>query len=99
MQTHIDLEFANGWYRFALGLEQVNELQNACGMASALSTPAFSRPRDRRRERGHPAYAAYKIADLVETVRQGLIGGKMGEVDGPRSRFRRCVQTNSSRIT
>lgn len=82
-QTHIDLEFADGEYRFALGLEQINEIQNACGdgigaiYARVLQGRVASDPTV-----GHPGYAAYKLSDIVETVRQGLIGGGQGIVDG-----------------
>jgi hypothetical protein len=31
---------------------------------------------------GHPGFAAFHVEDLVETVRQGLIGGGLGFVDG-----------------
>jgi hypothetical protein len=82
MQTHIDLYFANGAYRFALGLEQVNELQNVCGdgIGAIYARVLQGRSTDDVTV-SHPAYGAYKLADLVETVRQGLIGGGQGIVD------------------
>lgn len=82
-QTHIDLFFANGDYRFALGLEQVNELQNACedGIGAIYARVLQGRV-SADITVGHPGYAAYKMADIVETVRQGLIGGGQGLVDG-----------------
>lgn len=83
MQTHIDLAFADGEYRFALGLAQINELQNKCGAgigaiyARVLQGRVAADPTV-----GHAGYAAYRIEDLRETVRQGLIGGAQGIVDG-----------------
>lgn len=81
--THIDLEFADGEYRFALGLEQINELQNACGDGiGAIYARVLQGRVASDVAVGHPGFAAYKLADLVETVRQGLIGGGQGLVDG-----------------
>lgn len=82
MQTHIDLAFADGEYRFALGLEQIKELQNTVGdgigaiYARVLQGRVAADPTV-----GHPGYASYKLEDIVETVRQGLIGGGQGLVD------------------
>lgn len=82
-QTHIDLAFADGEYRFALGLEQINELQNTCGDGiGAIYARVLQGRVASDVNVGHPGYAAYKLADLTETVRQGLIGGKQGLVDG-----------------
>lgn len=81
-QTHIDLAFADGEYRFALGLEQINELQNACGDGiGAIYARVLQGRVASDVAVGHPGYAAYKLADLVETVRQGLIGGGQGLVN------------------
>lgn len=82
MQTHIDLAFANGAYRFALGLAQIHELQTKCktGIGAIYARVLQGRVAEDISV-GHPAYAAYHIDDLVETVRQGLIGGGMGWVD------------------
>lgn len=83
-QTHIDLFFADGEYRFALGLEQINELQNASngdGIGAIYARVLQGRVATDTSV-GHPGYAAYKLSDLVETVRQGLIGGGEGIVDG-----------------
>ena len=83
MQTSIDLEFADGQYQFALGLAQINELQNKCGDGiGAIYARVLQGRVPENIGVGHPAYAAFRIADLVETVRQGLIGGGKGMVDG-----------------
>jgi hypothetical protein len=83
MQTHIDLFFADGEYRFALGLEQINELQNKCGDGiGAIYARVLQGRVNGDVGAGHPAYAAYNLADLDETIRQGLVGGRQGIVDG-----------------
>lgn len=83
VQTHIDLEFADGTYRCALGLEQLHELQTKCkiGIGGLYARVLQGRvPEDI--SVGHPGYAAFHIDDIRETVRQGLIGGGQGLVDG-----------------
>lgn len=82
MQTHIDLAFADGAYRFALGLAQIHELQTKCkaGIGAIYARVLQGRVSEDI-SIGHPAYAAYHVDDLVETVRQGLIGGGVGWVD------------------
>lgn len=80
--THIDIAFADGTYRFALYLEQIRELQDKCkaGIGAIYARVLQGRVADDITV-GHPAYAAYYLDDLVETVRQGLIGGGVGWVD------------------
>lgn len=83
MQTHIHLAFADGRYKFALGLEQINELQNKCGVGiGALYARVLQGRVSGDIATGHPGFAAYYQADLIETARQGLIGGGEGLVDG-----------------
>lgn len=83
MQTHVDLAFADGTYRFALGLAQIHELQLKCkiGIGGLYARVVQGRMADDVSV-GHPAYGAYHVDDLIETVRQGLIGGEYGLVDG-----------------
>lgn len=83
MQTHIDLLFADGTYRFALLLDNIRELQMKTGIGiGGLYARVLQGRVPEDVAVGHPAYAAYRIEDLIETVRQGLIGGAMGWVDG-----------------
>lgn len=81
-RTHIDLRFADGTYRFALGLEQIREIQRASGIGigAVYARVLQGRVTDDVTV-GHPAFAAYHLEDLVATVKQGLIGGAMGWVD------------------
>lgn len=83
VQTHIDLAFADGTYRFALGLAEIHELQTKCkvGIGGLYARVLQGRVRDDI-EVGHPGYAAYHLEDLVETVRHGLIGGGTATVNG-----------------
>lgn len=83
MQTHIDLKFADGEYRFALGLAQIHELQTKCGAGiGAIYARVIQGRHADDISVGHPAYAAYHVDDVRETIRQGLIGGGEGMVDG-----------------
>lgn len=82
MQTHIDLPFADGEYRFALGLAQIHELQTKCGTGiGAIYARVLQGRVPDDPSVGHPAYAQYHVVDLIETIRQGLIGGGEGRVD------------------
>lgn len=83
MQTHIDLKFADGEYKFALGLAQIQEIQRACdaGIGAVYARVLQGRVASDVTV-GHSGYAAYRLEDIVETVRQGLIGGGEGLVDG-----------------
>ncbi len=82
-QTHLVSEFADGKYRFALGLEQIEEIQTRCkaGIGEVYARVLQGRVAGDM-EVGHPAYAMYRHEDLLETIRQGLIGGGEGMVDG-----------------
>lgn len=83
MRTAIDLQFANGAYSFKLGLAQIRELQEATKTGiGALYARVLQGRMGERLEEGHPAFGAYHVDDLRETVRQGLIGGAQGMVDG-----------------
>lgn len=83
MQTHVDLSFADGEYRFALGLAQIHELQTKTGVGiGALYARVLQGRVPGELDAGHPGFAAYHMVDLVETIRQGLIGGGEGRVNG-----------------
>lgn len=85
----IDLDFADGRYTFALPLVRIKELQAKCG---APGPPVgvgliFNRLLKGCLEiKGQiimaPAAAEFHVEDIVETLRQGLIGGATGLVDG-----------------
>ncbi len=83
MKTAIDLQFADGAYSFKLGLAQIRELQEktGAGIGALYARVLQGRMGDGLAD-GHPAFAAFHVDDVRETVRQGLIGGKQGRVDG-----------------
>lgn len=84
-QNFIDLEFADGEYRFALGLAQIDELQTKCGAGIGEIHGRIIRGAARGPNGSvvlHPASAGFRVEDLFETIRLGLIGGNSGEVDG-----------------
>jgi hypothetical protein len=88
METSISLEFADGEYLFALGLKQINEIQNACdaGIGAVFARVAHGMFHRKAAEGevvfGDPMQSAYRMEDLTAVIRQGLIGGGRGTVDG-----------------
>lgn len=84
MQSTIELDFADGFYDFALTLPQINELQTKCGIGiGGLYARVFKGAV--LGENGAavmlPHLAEFHILDIVETIRQGLIGGGRGLVN------------------
>lgn len=82
-QTWIELPFADGKYLFKLGLGQIAELEAKC---EAGIGRIYARTRAGRYgfQAGEvlPEQGEYRWPELVEVVRQGLIGGATGMVDG-----------------
>lgn len=84
VQTSIDLAFADGEYTFRLGLAQIKLLQDKCGCGIGALYARVLRGRylvDNVNV-GITGEADFRIEDLHETIRQGLIGGGAGLVDG-----------------
>ncbi len=83
-QTFIDLPFADGTYTFRLGLAQINELQVKCGVGIGGLYARLLRGRYviEAVSLGLTTEAEFHLADVIEPIRQGLIGGRRGEVDG-----------------
>lgn len=83
MQTWIDLPFADGRYLFKIGLQQIAELERKCDAGIGR---IFARTRKGRYgfEPGEalPDDGEYRWSELVEIIRQALIGGGEGVVDG-----------------
>lgn len=88
--TSIDLEFADGSYTFRLGLEGINEIQRKCREASGVPSgigAVFARVLKGCVKMGDdvvmaPGGADFYAQDIIEPLRQGLIGGGVGVVDG-----------------
>lgn len=84
MNHHIDLDFADGEYRFALTLDTISELQRKCdgdGIGLIYARVLAGR-QTVEAGGGHPGFGQYKQQDLRETIRLGLIGGNHGLVGG-----------------
>ena len=84
MANHIDLEFADGEYRFALGLEQIGEIQEKCGagigeiFARIMSGVARDAEGNIHLDIRN---ARFRSEDVYQAIRLGLIGGGRGVVD------------------
>lgn len=87
-QTSIELPFADGKYLFRLGLAQINEIQTRCDtgigavFARLLKGRFFKRTPEGELAIGDPMQAEYRIEDVLAVIRQGLLGGGKGKVDG-----------------
>jgi hypothetical protein len=84
MSTAIDLAFADGVYTFDLGLAQINEIQAKCGagIGAVYARVCKGRYLAAGLAIGNPMEAEYRIEDLIAVLKQGLIGGAKGIVDG-----------------
>lgn len=83
-QTYIELEFADGEYRFKLPLAQIQEVQVKCGAGIGR---IFARVMAGVHASGDelilvPSQAEWNVLDLIEVIRQGLIGGNHCLVNG-----------------
>lgn len=85
MDSSIELDFADGKYTFALPLPQINELQTKCGIGiGGLFARVYKGAmlNEKLEVVLLPHAAEFHVMDIIETIRQGLIGGGKGEVDG-----------------
>jgi hypothetical protein len=87
-QTSISLPFGDGVYDFRLGLAQINEVQTRSNagigevFARLIAGRYFKVTPAGEIAIGDPAQAQYRIEDIVGVIRQGLLGGGRGMVDG-----------------
>ena len=83
MQTWVDIKFADGEYRFQYGLSQISELEKKCeaGLGRIYARTLAGRYGTGKGE-SLPLEAEYRFSELVELIRQGLIGGNQATVDG-----------------
>jgi hypothetical protein len=81
----IDLDFADGEYHFALPLPQIDELQQKCRVGICALYGRLIKGCTYDQASGEvkivPAWGEFYAIDIVETVRQGLIGGGKAVVD------------------
>jgi hypothetical protein len=84
MQSDIWLAFADGEYRFRHGLAQINEIQTRCeaGIGAVYARVMKGRYIVGDQAVGQPLEAEFRVDDLISIIRQGLIGGGKGTVDG-----------------
>jgi tetrahydromethanopterin S-methyltransferase subunit F len=80
----IELDFADGEYTFALPLARINELQRKCnaGIGEIFARLLKGCVEIKGQVSVAPTMAAFYVEDVVETIRQGLIGGGKGLVNG-----------------
>lgn len=83
-QEELRLAFGNGEYIMKLTLHGIKEVQEKCGagIGKVWSRLAASRLNFIGEDIGIANEANFKIEDIVEPIRQALIGGGSGEVDG-----------------
>lgn len=83
MQTWVDLKIADGAYRFQFGLAQIKELETKCdaglGRIYARTLAGRFGP---AADQVLPLEGDYRFTELIEIIRQGLIGGNHAEIDG-----------------
>jgi hypothetical protein len=89
-QEVLALEFADGEYEFRITLQGINEIQKKCdaGIGAVWARLASARLDYIGEQVGVPnnaitgETAKFRIEDIIEPIRQGLIGGRKGRVDG-----------------
>lgn len=84
MRTDVQLEFGDGRYLFRLTLAGVDEIQRKCkaGMGEVYSRVLAGRyVAPGGADFGNPLEGKWRIEDLIEIIRQGLIGGGEGLAD------------------
>lgn len=85
MQTWIDLPFAGGVFTFKLGLEQVAQLEKACDAGLGAIHARTGKGRyGYGVDEVLPEDATYRFSELVEIIKQALIGGDHGIVNEKR---------------
>jgi hypothetical protein len=84
MQTHREIEFGDGTYRFKLGMGQIIAIEEKCGARiGAIYRHVLAGLFQQDGEVVRNGMAAdYGALELIEICRQGLIGGNWGDVDG-----------------
>lgn len=84
--AEITLDFGDGEYRCRLGLKEIAELQTKCDAGIGLIYSRLMRGRYRDGTGDdvvlNPLEAIFKVQDITETIRLGLIGGGSGIVNG-----------------
>jgi hypothetical protein len=83
VQTWVNLPFADGTYRFALGLAQISEIEKKCGDGIGAIYARTARGRYGIHDGDIlPEAAEYRFGELLEVITQALVGGASGSVRG-----------------
>lgn len=94
MQTHRDVEFADGTYRLQLGMGQILAIEEKC---NARIGAIYAHVLSGRYEQdgvsfGYGLQANFGAAEAIEVARQALIGGDYAVVDGREIKVRPIVE-------
>ena len=84
-QNYIELHFGDGDYLFRLNLVGIQAIQDKCGCGIGAVWQRLSASRLNYvsgHDVGFADAATFKVEDIIEPIRQGLIGGASGMVDG-----------------
>lgn len=83
MQTWLDLPCFDGVYTFKLGLAQISEIEKKCDAGiGAIYARTLAGRYGLDEAAVLPTEGAYRFSELVEIIRQGLIGGKHAMIGG-----------------
>ena len=83
MQTWVDIPCFDGVYTFKLGLAQISELEKKCDAGVGAIYARTLRGRYGLADGDvMPEQGEYRFSELIEVIRQGLIGGKSARIDG-----------------
>ena len=82
-QEVMSLLFGDGEYDVRLTIHGIKEIQEkcGCGIGKVWSRLAASRLNHLDEDIGVPNIADFRIEDIIEPIRQGLLGGGRGTVD------------------
>lgn len=84
MQTSVDIICFDGEYTFRLPMSGIVALEQKCGagIGEIHARTLVGRYTNDGYSFGAPLEGRYRYTDLIEIIRQGLIGGNAGFVDG-----------------
>jgi len=84
MQTFIDTECFDGTYTFKLSMDGIMAIEQKCGagIGEVYARTLAGRYSDGETSFVNPMEQKFRASELLEVVRQGLIGGGKGYSDG-----------------
>lgn len=82
MQTHLEIPFGDGIYRFALKMRGILAIQEKCGPIGKVAARVAAGWYEQDGIKfSNPMEAEFALFDVLEVCRQGLIDGGKGYVD------------------